>query len=175
MNFSFIRPNSKDKISVPYVLVADDTCASSKYVMKPFSNKNLNKEECIFNYRLSRARHVVENAFSILASRFRIFHTTINLKPKTVENTVLTTCVLHNFLRRNARQTYTPPQSLDLENTENGKLNGGDWRNDNQLTSLLQTYNRHYADESKEQREYFKQYFNNEGNVLWQDQVYRNF
>jgi hypothetical protein len=53
--------------------------------MKPFSHRTLAYEEKNFNYRLSRARRVVKNAFGILSSRFRIFHTAINLRPDKVE------------------------------------------------------------------------------------------
>lgn len=90
--------------------------------MKPFSNSSLNKEERAFNYHLSRVRRVVENGFGILDSRFRVFHTTINLKPETVDNSVLGACVLH---RRNARPSYISLQSVDVEDTENGNITGG--------------------------------------------------
>jgi hypothetical protein len=161
-----------DTTPLPYVFVADDAFALTRHLMKPFSKNNLTKHERIFNYRLSRARRIVENAFGILAARFRIFHTTINLKPETVENIVLASCCLHNFLRCTARQNYTPPHSLDSENTEDGSITQGDWRNNNiQFVPLQLNHNRHYAEEAKEIREKLKRYFNNEGKVLWQDRM----
>jgi len=45
--------------------------------LKPYNQKELNYERKVFNYRLSRGRNVIENAFGILSSRFRIFHTPI--------------------------------------------------------------------------------------------------
>lgn len=57
---------------VPYFLVADDAFALTNNLMKPYALRNLSGLERIFNYRLSRARRNVENAFGILGSRFRV-------------------------------------------------------------------------------------------------------
>lgn len=58
-------PNSE--IKQPYVLAGDEAFPLMDNLMKPFNRKNLNEEQAIFNYRLSRARRIVENAFGILA------------------------------------------------------------------------------------------------------------
>ena len=52
-----------------------------------------------FNYRLSRARRVVENAFGILANRFRCMHTTMCMDPDRVDLIVMACCILHNMRR----------------------------------------------------------------------------
>ena len=67
--------------------------------MKPYGRRMLTREERIANYRLSRGRRVVENAFGILVSRFRMMLTTIELPPAIVREVVLTCVVLHNILR----------------------------------------------------------------------------
>lgn len=54
-------------------LVGDDAFPLKSYLLKPYSGTNLSTKQKIFNYRVSRARRIVENAFGILASRFRIF------------------------------------------------------------------------------------------------------
>jgi len=88
-----------------YVFVSDEALAMRSDLLKPYNRNSLNKERRIFNYRLSRARRVVENTFGILASRFRIFHTSINLKVENIETVVLACCALHNFLRKISPQS----------------------------------------------------------------------
>ena len=58
----------------------------------------LTREERIANYRISRDRRVVENAFGIMASGFRVL-LTMEQPPETVRDVVLTCAVLHNILR----------------------------------------------------------------------------
>lgn len=47
-----------------FVIVADDAFPLTNYMMKPFPNRlQKGTPERAFNYRLSRARRIVENAF----------------------------------------------------------------------------------------------------------------
>jgi hypothetical protein len=46
--------------------------------MNTFAIRNMEHHERIFNYRLSRARRVVKNAFGILAHKFRVLLRTMN-------------------------------------------------------------------------------------------------
>ena len=72
LNLNTLEITISDSESLPYVVV-DDAFPLKTYMMKPYVFKNLCTEKKVFNYHLSRARHVVENAFGILANRFRIF------------------------------------------------------------------------------------------------------
>lgn len=102
---------------VPYVFVADDAFPLRTDILKPFKQALLDSaEKEVFNYRLSRARHIVENVFGILASRFRIFQSPINLEPRNIEKIVMATCVLHNFLTEQQYRTYFPANYMDKEN-----------------------------------------------------------
>lgn len=75
----------------PYVFLGgDEVFVLCEHFLKPFRQSELNIECKIFNYKLSRARRV----FGILANRFRIFHSSINLKLERIEQVVMVCCVL---------------------------------------------------------------------------------
>ena len=59
--------------------MADDACQMKKYMLKPYPRSDRDIEKSVFDYRLSRARHIIENSSGILAARFRIFRRPIKL------------------------------------------------------------------------------------------------
>ncbi|CAH2005050.1 unnamed protein product [Acanthoscelides obtectus] len=160
---------------VPYVLVADDAFPLSENILKPFAgNQDRGSRQRIFNYRLSRARRVVENAFGILTSVFRCLRKPMLLEPEKVEKITMACVTLHNFLRRNAqaKDLYTPPGSFDAEDLELGTLTEGAWRKDSEvLQSFLpiKKVARKSSYIAKEIRDEFSEYFVSEiGQVPWQ-------
>ena len=88
-----------DDRDMPYFIVAVDAFALRPWLMKPFSCRNLNNQQHIFNYRLSRARRVVESVFRILANCFRCLLTTMAKEPQTVTSVVFVCVTLHNIIR----------------------------------------------------------------------------
>lgn len=163
-------PNSNDILG--YTFIGDEAFAMRPDLIKPYSRDTLNRERRIFNYRLSRARRTIENTFGILASRFRVFHTAINLKIENIDKVVLTCCALHNFLRKKSPQTYTPPESMDTENiTADYSLELGDRCDPNLMHDLQRGRRGQIFNDAKIIREKFCYYFNNEGSVPWQDNL----
>lgn len=110
-----------------YFIVGDDAFTLRPYLMKPYPGQRLTEAERIFNYRLSRARNVVENFFGFLANRFRVLLTSINLKTSTVELIIRTCCILHNLLLKKEGNRYMQPDAVDRWDA-NGQFHQGSWR-----------------------------------------------
>ena len=94
-------PGAPDRDEMPHVFVGDEAFPLQANLMRPYPGQpgRFPLEKANFNYRLSRARRVVENAFGILASRWRIYERRINLNEENTQKVVLATCILHNFLQ----------------------------------------------------------------------------
>ncbi|KAJ8912368.1 hypothetical protein NQ315_014735 [Exocentrus adspersus] len=111
-------------------IVGDDAFPLKKYVMKPYSRHGMSESQRMFNYRLSRTRRIVENAFGIMASRFRIFSRSIEVCPDKVDDIVKAACALDNWLRRTSTNHYMPPGTTDHEDIDTGIMTPGLWRKD---------------------------------------------
>ena len=84
-------------VIAPYVFVGDDAFDLKKFMMESYPQQNLTADKRV-NYRHSRARRISDNLFGILANRWRIFFTTIDLEPNYAKNIVLSVLALHNML-----------------------------------------------------------------------------
>lgn len=62
-------PNDENGTEMPLILLGDETFAASERVLRPYPNRNVSPAKRIFNYRLSRARRMVECTFGILVSK----------------------------------------------------------------------------------------------------------
>ncbi|KAM4023521.1 uncharacterized protein ACNLHF_028188 [Anomaloglossus baeobatrachus] len=123
-NDSLFLPSNDQTIGhLNFNFIADEAFPLQKNLLRPYPHVILNVERRIFNYRLSRARRVVENAFGILSSRFLIFHTAINLKLDSIDRVILAYCVLHNLLRKLDVHQYTPAGFDDTINNQTGLEN----------------------------------------------------
>lgn len=166
-------PDNQETVkSLNYVFLGDEAFTLHEHFLKPFAQKELNYEKRIFNYRLSRARNVSENAFGQITAKFRILHTPINLSPQKINYVVLAICTLHNFLVRLKTPYYATASTFDKYNKSDGVVQMGDWRNENvDLPSLQSGAARNVTTLAKRVREAYMNYFNGEGRVEFQDQM----
>nr|XP_022911203.1 uncharacterized protein LOC111422238 [Onthophagus taurus] len=160
-------------VEVPFVFVGDDAFPLSCNIMKPFPGlQDKGSKTRIFNYRLSRARRVSENAFGILSSVFRILRKPILLQPETATKITLTLIHLHNYLKKNrSKNLYSPKECFDLESTDTGDITPGLWRQDVahfQMMSIPKIPRRS-TNAAQAVRNEFKEYFNSpEGDLPFQ-------
>lgn len=84
----------------PYVFIGDQAFALRKNLLRHYTTSTTieNQEKRHFNYRLCRARNVVENAFGILSSRWRVYRRPFECKLQLVDKVIKATCILHNYL-----------------------------------------------------------------------------
>lgn len=158
-------PNEK----FPYVFIGDEAFQLLPQFMKPYNRAVLTNEKRIFNYRLSRARRVVENAFGILTKRFKIFQNAIKFEPPKAVKIVMACCHLHNYLCSKNRAKYLQPQDIDRDDIVTGAVEPGSWRQDIQEMAQLQRTKGNSTVEAKRIRDDFCKFFNTSGSVPWQN------
>ena len=109
-------------------MVGDEIFPLQEWLINPYSKSALTSEiKQIFNYRQSRARRVIENAFGISVSRWRIFRQPIEASPEKVGKYTLALITLHNYLRQTDATSYTSSGFTDSEDSS-GKIKEGSWR-----------------------------------------------
>ena len=165
-------PLPGDTEDIPYFLVGDDAFGLRTFMMKPYGNKEMTRTQRIFNYRLSRARRVVENAFGILANRFQVLLTTMMHKPSTVRLLVKTCVILHNLMR--TRYPVMQNKLVDVED-QNGDVVPGAWRQGKNLQDTREDrvvgHNRDFK-KAKAQRNLIREWCDSSaGSVPWQDRM----
>lgn len=158
---------------IPYVFVADEAFPLTETIMKPYAGVHpKGSSERIFNFRLSRARRVVENTFGIISSVFRVLRKPLLLAPEKAQLVVMAVACLHNYLKRSksSSNSYIPPGALDIE--VNGRLLEGSWRNAQCADGFQHIRNvpRRATLQAKDIRREFANYFTTTGAISWQSQ-----
>nr|CAI5846691.1 unnamed protein product [Callosobruchus analis] len=157
----------------PYIFIADDAFPLTKHIMKPYSGVlSRGSIERIFNYRLSRARRVVENVFGIISSVFRVLRKPLLLEPNKAQVIVMAIVCLHNYLKKSKTSSniYIPPGSVDSE--EQGRRTLGHWRNSHNADCLENIRNVpcRATTNAKDIRKEIAEYFTSTGVVSWQNE-----
>ena len=85
-------------VRVPLIILGDSAYPLSKWLMKPYSdNGHLSSSTKDFNYRLSRARIVIENAFGRLKGRWRCLLKQNDTDLYYLPNVIAACATLHNM------------------------------------------------------------------------------
>ena len=148
--------------------MADEAFALTPYIMRPFPrSKYLDLRKKVFNYRLSRARRVVESAFGLLAARWKIYRKPINTSVTTAIKIVQATTALHNFIIQFeaslplAERTYcrnNPEENTNL-------IYAGAFT---ETESLRENSQYAQSQHAVQVREHYTDFFMNTGAVEWQ-------
>lgn len=142
---------------MPYVIVGDEAFPLKKYLLRPYPGSQIQEDRSkrIFNYRLSRARRVSENAFGILSQKFQLYNRRLKLKPENADKIILATCILHNYLR-----DYTNVQNHAHEDSTDTGLHNLPKQGGSAVNAAFTI------------RDAFKDFFITEhGRVEWQDTI----
>ncbi|XP_046367488.2 uncharacterized protein LOC124142835 [Haliotis rufescens] len=134
-----------EPVEVPYFILADDAFALRTYLMKPSSHIGMTRSKQIANYRISRGRRVVENAFGILASGRQCLLTTMQQGPDLVRDILKAGICLQNLGREDVQQNLIPGELRQQANMQEVYQRVGPIRD---------------TMEAKQMRENFRLYFN---------------
>lgn len=105
-------------------------------MMKPHPQQNLTTEKKLYNCKDSTERRISENLFSILASRWGIYHMLMNLQPKAAEGLIFAILALHNMLMTSPVRGMHCPAGLAYAEDVDQELTQSCWRNNNCVQSM---------------------------------------
>ena len=153
-----------------YFLVGDKIFPLKTWLTPPYPGK-LAEQERVFNYRLSRARRVIENCFGILAATWRIFSTLIEASVVNAERYILAYIALHNYLRQTNNPSYCPNSFVECEDSTRD-IRQGEWRKivterNGALANLPNVRGSRYKDDTVNMRCCLMRYLKREGRVDW--------
>ena len=132
INIPDVTPVPGTHVSLPYVIVGDEAFPLRNNLMWPYPGRTrciLPYKEQVYNYRLSRARRIIENTFGILAARWRLFLRPVNATIENVEVYIKAAVALHNYLWIVDEPAYVTPGLVDQE-VGDGTFRLGRWRDD---------------------------------------------
>ena len=115
-------PLPNDDTPTPYFILGDDAFGLRTFLMKPYAQRQMTKEQRVFNYRLFRGRPIVENGFGILEQRRQILLTTKQHDPTTIAVIVQACVILHNLMR--VRYPAVQNKDIDVENANHQVIPG---------------------------------------------------
>lgn len=172
------RKLTVDGDPMPYVLVGDEAFQLTNFLLRPYPGKSgLNPEKSIYNYRLSRARRMIENTFGIISSQWRILRKPIDSSVANTMKTIKAIVCLHNWLRKNdlnpneiRDERYVLEDMVDHDGPSG--FRPGSWRKEcldgTALAEIGACGSHNSSCSAIAIREEFCDFFNYEGAVPWQ-------
>jgi len=145
---------------MPFVLLGDQGYPLKEYLMRPYPfDNNLDQTKEIFNYRLSRARRMIECTFGILVSKWRCLKTEIQIDPNHVDSIIKSICLIHNIIidKEGVDEALISQMNQNLTSPDLVHINNTSRRNNRS------------KQEAYIIRDKFKEYFNNIGAVSFQN------
>ena len=122
-------------VCVPLYTIGDSAYLMQSWLMEPFAhNFDLTACECNYNYRIWRARIVVENAFGWLKAQWcHVLKRNDDMQTNNIRHVIATTCVLHNVCEvdheyfndawlQNSDREYDQPTTMTTRDTSVGSL-----------------------------------------------------
>ena len=113
---------------------------------------------------MSRSRQISENAFGIIANRWRVLRKPFSLQPQKVKIISFAILISHNWLRSESSsgRIYVPPNLIGVEDLSNDEIIYGNCRSDvptNTWFDLQPSYSRNATKQAKDIWEEFKDHF----------------
>lgn len=106
---------------IPLHLIGDSAFPFQAHIMKPYPHRTMMlDEQREFNFRLSRARRVIENAFGRLKGRWRILRKRLEVNIDRVDELIEACVILHNICER--KKCPLPPSWTEDEVNSGGLL-----------------------------------------------------
>ena len=169
---NILQPESVEECAfdpLPYFLVRDEIFLLKTGLMRSYPGK-LAEQKRVFNYHLSWARRVIENFFSILATRWMIFSTRIETSVVNAERYTLACIYLHNYLRQTNNPSSCPNSFVDCEGST-GDIKEEEWRKivmerNGALANVPHARDSCYKDDAVNMRCCLMTYLNGEGRVV---------
>jgi len=151
----------------PYVVAEDEAFP----LLRPYPGRNLTQKQKVFNFRLSRARRIIENTFGIIATKWRILHRPILATPEKCESYIKAICCLHNFVKMDGASARAYCLSTLVDHEDHlGNFHPGEWRSQSTWQRTTQMGTNTSSQNARCIRDLFADYFVSEhGAVPWQD------
>lgn len=149
--------------TIKFYMDGDEAFALTDFMMRPYPRRtNLTLEKEVSNYRLSRARRMIECSFGILVRRFNIFQGPMTVNVRTAKKIVNAAVCLHNFILDDEKCFIN-----DYENANGLNVTEG-------YQKSLQDNQQNSSQNALQMRQDLTDFFMGEGAVHWQWEKVKN-